>query len=491
MTDVITGLGPAWESVVATTLESSADLTVTRRCADVAELLSVAEAGLGQCAVVSADLHGLDLGLVHRLSQCGVLVVGLYPTGDDGAERRLRQLRIPVVLPVEASAADFSAAVRNQTQGRTSGRPNPTDLPDVGVAEASGQLLVPDHVPDELVDSGRGPNGSSGPTPGSGPPSPSGASPFDGGDDRGDDGGWQPRGSGPEAAPSTDLDQPARSTIIAVWGPTGGPGRTTVAVNLAAEIATRGREVLLVDADTYGGSVAQVLGLLDEAPGIAAACRAADHGTLDLPALARLAPVVMPGLRVLTGLPKAERWPELRAAALERVLELGRGLAPVIVVDCGFCIENDEELSYDTAAPRRNEATLTTLARADTVLAVGNGDPVGLQRFVRALQELGSVPSPAPVPVVNRVRSSAVGSRPQERIAESLLRFAGLDGLHFLPDDAATVDAAVLAGRSVVEHAPTSAVGSAFADLATAVAPWTRTRVTGRQRRLLRARAAG
>ena len=113
MTDVITGLGPAWESVVATTLESSADLTVTRRCADVAELLSVAEAGLGQCAVVSADLHGLDLGLVHRLSQRGVLVVGLYPTGDDGAERRLRQLRIPVVLPVEASAADFSAAVAN------------------------------------------------------------------------------------------------------------------------------------------------------------------------------------------------------------------------------------------------------------------------------------------------------------------------------------------------------------------------------------------
>ena len=487
MTDVITGLGPAWESVVATTLESSADLTVTRRCADVAELLSVAEAGLGQCAVVSADLRGLDLGLVHRLSQRGVLVVGLYPTGDDGAERRLRQLRIPVVLPVEASAADFSAAVANQTQGRTSGRPNPTDLPDVGVAEVSGQSLVPDHVPEELVDSGRGTNVYSRPAPGSEPSSPSGASPFDGGDDR----GWQPRGSGPEAAPSPDSEQPARSTIIAVWGPTGGPGRTTVAVNLAAEIATRGREVLLVDADTYGGSVAQVLGLLDEAPGIAAACRAADHGTLDLPALARLAPVVMPGLRVLTGLPKAERWPELRAAALERVLELGRSLAPVIVVDCGFCIENDEELSYDTAAPRRNEATLTTLARADTVLVVGNGDPVGLQRLVRALQELGSVPSPAPVPVVNRVRSSAVGSRPQQRIAESLLRFAGLDGLHFLPDDAATVDAAVLAGRSVVEHAPTSAVGAAFADLATAVVPWTRTRVTGRQRRLLRARAAG
>ena len=34
-----------------------------------------------------------------------------------------------------------------------------------------------------------------------------------------------------------------------------------------------------------------------------------------------------PGLRVLTGIPKAERWPELRAPALEHVLTLGRRLA--------------------------------------------------------------------------------------------------------------------------------------------------------------------
>jgi MinD-like ATPase involved in chromosome partitioning or flagellar assembly len=487
MTDVITGLGPAWESVVATTLESAADLRVTRRCADVAELLSVAEAGLGQCAVVSADLHGLDLGLVHRLRQRGVLVLGLYPTGDDRAERRLRQLRIPVVLPVEATAEAFSAAVRDQTEGRPNGRPRPTDLPLAGPADGMGQLLVPDHVPDDLVDTGRATGGYSMTPAGFDPSLPSGTSVSD--DDDGH--GWQPRGAERGAAPSTDADPTTRFTVVAVWGPTGGPGRTTLAVNLAAELASRSQEVLLVDADTYGGSVAQVLGLLDEAPGLAAACRAADQGTLDLPALARLAPLVMPGLRVLTGLPKAERWPELRAAALERVLELGRGLAHVIVVDCGFCIENDEELSYDTAAPRRNEATLTTLAEADAVLAVGSADPVGLQRFVRALQELGSLPSPSPVPVINRVRSSAVGSRPEERIAESLLRFAGLGGLHFVPDDAATVDAALLAGRSVVEHAPDSPLRAAFAELATAVAPWTQTRVTGRQRRPRRARAAG
>lgn len=509
MTDVITGLGPEWESVVATTLESASGLTVTRRCADVAEVLSVAEAGLGECAVVSADLRGLDLSVVRRLGRGGVLVVGLYPAGDEGAERRLRQLGISAVLPTDADADAFSATVRAGTGpgvgdplgpgplgGSTAG-PSQPDFPWTGSGDGGGPVDVPDHIPDGLVPDDANaslsgpPTGATGAT--GGEPSVSGApTPATEG---GLQDGWRPRGSGtttesssgPEAA-----DAPARSTIIAVWGPTGAPGRTTVAVNVAAEIASRGQQVLLVDADTYGGCVAQTLGLLDEAPGVAAACRAADQGALDLPALARLAPFAMPGLRVLTGLPKAERWPELRAGALERVLDLGRGLAPIVIVDCGFCLEDDEELSYDTAAPRRNEATLTALAQADTVLAIGGADPVALQRFVRALQELGSVPSPPPVPVVNRVRSSAVGPRPEDRIAESLRRFAGLDGLHFVPHDGAVVDAALLAGRSVVEHAPESSLRASYAALATEVAPWTGTRSgMGRRRRRRRFGAAG
>jgi Mrp family chromosome partitioning ATPase len=65
---------------------------------------------------------------------------------------------------------------------------------------------------------------------------------------------------------------------VAVWGPTGAPGRTTVAVNLAAELALLGRHTLVVDADTYGGTIAQAVGLFDESPGLAAAARAAGQG---------------------------------------------------------------------------------------------------------------------------------------------------------------------------------------------------------------------
>ncbi len=269
--------------------------------------------------------------------------------------------------------------------------------------------------------------------------------------------------------PTADLADPetiVNARVIAVWGPTGAPGRSTVALNLAAELA-RSAPTLLVDCDTYGSSVAQSLGLLDEAPGVAAAARAADQGALDLAALARIAPEVVPGLRVLTGIPRAERWTELRAPSVAHLLTVARQLSQFIVIDCGFAIEDDEELSYDTLAPRRNAATLTSLESADDLLVVGAADPIGLQRLVRAVQDLAAVPSPTPRIVVNRVRASAVGSRPERRIADALGRFAGMEDVTYLPWDQVSLDGAMFAGKSLAEFAPQSELRRAIATLTT------------------------
>ena len=71
---------------------------------------------------------------------------------------------------------------------------------------------------------------------------------------------------------------PGGGRVLAVWGPAGAPGRTTVAVAVAAELAARGRRTTLVDADPYGGAVAQQLGILDEVSGLLAAARLAAGG---------------------------------------------------------------------------------------------------------------------------------------------------------------------------------------------------------------------
>jgi MinD-like ATPase involved in chromosome partitioning or flagellar assembly len=433
---VLTAVSHRWEADLVTSLEASAGLTVVRRCADVADLLAAASAGLADVAIVSADLRALDRDALHHLARHGVRTAGAVAPGDEPAERRLRQLGLQVVVRSDAETHELEQALAELEES-----------PDVEAA-ASGPR-------DGLVDPGPldvpGADGRHDPLPRGGP---------------------LPRGDGSGAVGErgpfgADAWQPVEQCrVIAVWGPTGAPGRTTVALGLAAELAHRGARTLLVDADTYGSSVAQSLALLDEAPGMAAAARAADQGSLDLPALARVAPEAAPRLRVLTGVPRPDRWPELRAAAVENVLTVARQLAELVVVDCGFSIEDDEELSYDTLAPRRNAATLTTLEQADELLVVGSADPIGLQRLVRAVQDVGSVPSPTPRVVVNKLRASSVGSRPERRVTEALGRFAGMEDLHFLPWDQASLDGAMFAGCSLVEFAPQSELRRAIAALA-------------------------
>ena len=247
---------------------------------------------------------------------------------------------------------------------------------------------------------------------------------------------------------------------------------------------------LLVDADVYGGVIAQMLGLLDESPGLAGAARLAGAGTLDGAGLVRLAWSVRPHLRVLTGLARADRWPELRPRAVAAVLEEARRLAGVTVVDCSFSLEDDEELSFDTAAPRRNGATLAVLEAADTVLCVSGADPVALQRTIRALGELREVlPDVEPVVVVNQVRRGPVTGDPRREIAGALERFAGREVRFFLPADRRTTDAALAAGRTLAEVAPASplrvALRSLAADLADVAQP------AGGRRSRRRDRAAG
>ncbi|MEY4170436.1 MAG: hypothetical protein RLZ94_1509, partial [Actinomycetota bacterium] len=110
------------------------------------------------------------------------------------------------------------------------------------------------------------------------------------------------------AGSPASVQSPALGRLITVWGPTGAPGRTSVAVALADESARAGVPALLVDADTHGGAVAAQLGLLDDVSGIVVACRQADAGTLDAASLAGAARTVDGRLRVLTGITSARRW---------------------------------------------------------------------------------------------------------------------------------------------------------------------------------------
>jgi MinD-like ATPase involved in chromosome partitioning or flagellar assembly len=404
--------GAGWETPLLSALAGSGAVVIVRRCVDVVDLLAVAASGQGRVALVGARLRGLDPDAVDRLHASGVPVVAVVARGVRAEEERMRALGVDYVVPDDADP-DVVAGVL--VQAARAGVDS-----DAGIADPSTSMPV------------------------------------------------LPPGGDP--GPADHIAAPAGS-VIAVWGPTGAPGRTTVAVTLADEFGGMQRSSLLIDADVYGGTVAAVLGLLDESPGLAAACRQAAGTRLDPAALAALCWQLTPSTRVLTGITLASRWPELRPNAVRAVLAAARRLADFVVVDCGFCLETDEELSFDTLAPRRNGATLAVLQEAARVLAVGAADPVGMQRLVRGLADLADTDIAAPVDVViNQVRRGAVPGNPAEEIAAALQRFAGREPAALLPYDRDAMDTAVASGRLLREARPSSPLRRAVTDLAARLA---------------------
>jgi MinD-like ATPase involved in chromosome partitioning or flagellar assembly len=282
--------------------------------------------------------------------------------------------------------------------------------------------------------------------------------------------GWQlaeriaaPPVARPAQPPSVPESAGSAPRVITVWGPAGSPGRTTLAIELAVELARGGRRVGLVDADSHAPSIALALGLADEAPGFAAACRQSELGGLDARELARIsAPIGGSGVDVLTGLNRPSRWPELSEARVAAALTACRAWADYTVVDVAAPLERDEEIVSDLNGPRRNAATLAALRSADLVVAVTAADPLGISRFLRAYPELRSAIGATPVAVLaNRLRPGALGIDARGQVRRTLDRFGGVGDVRFVPTDARSADAAMLAARPIAAASPRSPIALA------------------------------
>lgn len=405
-----------WEPAALEALSAPGPVSLVKRCLDLADLLATAATGTAQVAVVSDQLPGLDADSLDRLARDGVRTIAVTTAasvgrrgGEDQPALRARLLRMGVARVVdEGSVASLSEHVLDASA---------QELRVGGTAAHPDDAEVPDAPPEPVI--------------------------------------LEPSGSG-------------GGRVIAIWGPTGAPGRTTVTIALGAEVAERGSSVTLVDADPYGGAVGQHLAVLDEVSGLLAAARLANSGQLDPVRLAGLARAVGPGLRLLTGLPRPDRWIEVRPQALTEVLAAARLLDDHVVVDTGFGLPSTP-LDPFAAGPSRDEITLAVLEEADELVVVGSADPVGLTRLVRSLRDLGEVSPDGPATVVvNRMRSSLGWST--REIGDLVGQVAPQARLVFLPDDRAAVDRALVSGRTLVESGD-SPLRRAVAELAAAMVP--------------------
>ncbi|WP_167145280.1 hypothetical protein [Actinomyces sp. ZJ308] len=483
--------------------QAGSGLCVVRRCADLPELLSAGMAGLASFALLDTGFDEIDRTVLDRLARAGLSGLLLV---EGHEEERWRSVGWPVMRRDASPGRVCSAMqdiVRRGATDAGASSVGPANAPGATSGEAAGAASEAVTGPlaagddwlrattpasagsgnaaqetawlEELWRRSPGPDRTGEPTerPGAvAPPSrpPSG-----------------PLAIPPSAAPVRP-HAAVNGRIVVVWGPHGAPGRSTVAASLAHGLADSGGAIL-VDADVEAPSLVQLLGMPEDSSALAGAARLATHGRLDAESFQRVLAPVGTGLFLMGGLGRAGRWRELPPASMTEVWLQCRQAAAWTVVDVAGGVVDDDVDDF-TLEPGRGAVTADLVSHADVVLVVGGADPVGVRRLLQLLDEMRSSMTPAGrvEVVVNRVRASAAGPSPQQALREALARFGGLEDIVLLPDDAATADACLLQGRSVLEGAPGSALGKALSALVDRIDPQTATdrRARSSRRSLLR-----
>ena len=118
---------------------------------------------------------------------------------------------------------------------------------------------------------------------------------------------------------------------------------------------------------------------------------------------------------------------------------------------------------------------------ANTVVAVGTGDPVGFVRLMKGLEQLGDITTQPVIPVVNKVTAMTSGIAPKRQLADVWERFGPKITLrHFIPWVPEVTAAALLEGKTLAERAPKAEVRLAIRHLLNACAPVESTRAASR-----------
>jgi pilus assembly protein CpaE len=185
--------------------------------------------------------------------------------------------------------------------------------------------------------------------------------------------------------------QQASHRLILVMGAKGGVGTTTIAVNLAVQVAEKvRRRVLLVDLARPLGQAHLMLNLT---PRFTVRDAVENLHRLDSHFFAGLLLEHRSGLYLLGGVGQPEEWERLPVNAIERVLNVARSGFEVVVVDCGT------QFSTDWASIYRSAGSVVLVAET-TVPALW-----ALERHLLALLGLGLQADQVRI-VINRWRRS-------------------------------------------------------------------------------------
>jgi cellulose biosynthesis protein BcsQ len=197
------------------------------------------------------------------------------------------------------------------------------------------------------------------------------------------------------AQPQTRSD----ARTIAMWGPHGSSGKSTIAINLAESLSNSGFQVLLVDADRENPSLAIMLGLDRPTQDFTAAkeLESADRAPGGfLPQIFRVA-CGSHHFHLLSGISPTAQWSELGVEEVQYLMQQMEQYDR-IVFDLSSSL--DSPGTRKPGAPNRNQLTRFLISAVDQLVAIGRADFLGVHRLVAQLLSVKKLRKDKPTKVV-------------------------------------------------------------------------------------------
>ena len=247
--------------------------------------------------------------------------------------------------------------------------------------------------------------------------------------------------------------------IIAVTSPHGSTGKTTVAINIALELAAEKFRVLIIDADLDGPSVANYLCLSELPAGLVGAMRIASQNRFDQAQLERLSiQIPKSSITLLPGV-ISDQSLDPTSQSVVAILEIAKASFDFVLVDLGPLKPSQE---FDI--------TREVVRASNQVVVVALADPIGIFRLLRFETYLLSL-TERPMLVINRLRNTVI-SQAKTEIKTTLSGLSEIEAAAFLPDDQASVDQATRLGMIT---------GARSGSFRSAVGIFTKVSILGRQ----------
>jgi hypothetical protein len=239
--------------------------------------------------------------------------------------------------------------------------------------------------------------------------------------------------------PGTEPHSEGVGTIVVIVGPPGSPGRTTLAINLAAECAQLSNHVILVDADVYSPSVSQLLGLSPEGSGLFFALRSARVENVDIAAVlshAQHYTGATVGFTVLTGLLPVQQKKPVDQVAFERTLACLKAAGFTVVADTSAVLGHGHREGSAGKAWEVPQLVEVVSRVADVVVAITHPTDLGISRLVRSWELLSPTIPHENFHLVMR-DSPHAPARERNDGSQAVWEYTGLEKIAVLGDEGA------------------------------------------------------